>query len=118
MRDSYSSALQNAWCDEDQEFPALVCVGVALEQPAEQRQAIERRRPVDADVSRAMKTPPMTVVVPSLTCTRVFARCVSIWTLPSDGYAGAARSRRMICMITVFAAVICGVTLSVSAASL
>ena len=63
--------------------------------------------------------PPMTVVWPSLTSTCVMARCVLIggmlltWRLKS----GVAFSTE-ICMITVLAAVICGVTLSVSAASL
>ena len=60
----------------------------------------------------------MTVVTPSLTCTRVIARCVSIDGMLSTSRAGRSRSRRVICMITVLAAVICGVTLSVSAASL
>ena len=63
--------------------------------------------------------PPMTVVCPSLTSTCVTARCVLIGGMPPIARlkSGDAFSRE-ICMITVFAAVICGVTLSVSAASL
>ena len=63
--------------------------------------------------------PPITVVWPSLTSTCVFARWVLIggmlltWRLKS----GVAFSTE-ICMITVFADVICGVTFRVSAASL
>ena len=61
--------------------------------------------------------PPMMVVVPSLTCTRVIARCVLIDGLPSTATPALPFST-LICMMTVFAAVICGVTRSVRAASL
>ena len=63
--------------------------------------------------------PPMTVVCPSLTSTCVFARWVLIGGMPPTARlkSGDAFSTE-ISMITVFAAVICGVTLSVSAASL
>src|SRR5262249_42217031 len=64
-------------------------------------------------------TPPMTVVWPSLTSTLVFARCVLIGGMPLTARVKSAWlfSSEMF-MITVPAAVICGVTLSVSAASL
>ena len=63
--------------------------------------------------------PPMTVVWPSLTSTCVIARWVLIggMLLIARLKSGEAFSSE-ICMITVFAAVICGVTFSVSAASL
>ena len=63
--------------------------------------------------------PPITVVSPSATSTVVTARCVSIGGMPLTARlkSGVAFSRNTR-MITVFDAVICGVTLSVSAASL
>src|SRR5262249_10596402 len=65
------------------------------------------------------KMPPMTVVAPSLTCTVVSARCVSMGGMPLTlrEKSGVAFSS-WIAMITVFAVVICGVTCSFSVASL
>jgi len=62
--------------------------------------------------------PPMTVVSPLLTSTCVSARCVSIGGIPLTARlkSGAEFSIAMR-MITVFAAVICGVTRNVNAAS-
>ncbi len=61
--------------------------------------------------SRVTKIPPMIVVAPSSTCTWVRARCVSIGGMPLTWRlkSGVAFSS-VICMITVFADVICGVT--------
>ena len=62
--------------------------------------------------------PPMTVVSPSLTSTCVAARCVSIGGMPlTERLKSGDSLATLIRMITVPAAVICGVTFSVSAAS-
>ena len=69
--------------------------------------------------SRLTKMPPMIVVAPSSTWTCVVARCVSIGGMPLTTRLKSAFAFSMvICMITVFALVICGVTLSSSTASL
>jgi hypothetical protein len=70
-------------------------------------------------VSCVFTIPPITVVVPSVTCTCVSARCVLMDGLPLTARlkSGSAFSSTMR-MITVFAAVIWGVTTSFSAADL
>src|SRR2546423_5084149 len=61
----------------------------------------------------------MTVVCPSLTSTWVSALCVLIGGMPLTALLKSATAfSREIFMITVLELVICGVTLSVSAASL
>jgi len=61
--------------------------------------------------------PPMTVVWPSPTRTVVFARWVLMdGTPPNDSPTDPLSTE--ICMMTVWAAVICGVTFRISAASL
>ncbi len=65
------------------------------------------------------KMPPMIVVAPSLTWTVVFARCVSIGGMPlTSRLKSAVAFSIVIRMMTVPAAVICGVTFSTSTASL
>ena len=63
------------------------------------------------------KMPPITVVWPSPTRTVVFARCVLIETRPSGVVSPREPLSTEIFMITVPAAVICGVTRRLSAAS-
>ena len=90
------------------------------EQPAQEGNAVEQRSARNLVVcSRLTKIPPMTVVMPSLTCTRVMARWVSMPEPRRPGVcAPGAEFSSVICMMTVLAAVIGGVTFSVSAASL
>ncbi|MNC87771.1 hypothetical protein D3C83_35270 [compost metagenome] len=62
--------------------------------------------------------PPITVVSPSATSTCVLARWVSIGGMPPTArLKSAAELSTTMRMITVLAAVICGVTRSTSAAS-
>ncbi len=71
------------------------------------------------DCSRLTKIPPMTVVEPSLIWTCVSARCVSIGGMPLTWRAKSGTAFSIsIFMITVFAAVICGVTRRMRTASL
>jgi hypothetical protein len=108
----------NARRDEDEQFAARIRLAVVLEQPAQERNAVEQRVRELVVCSRLTKIPPMTVVMPSLTCTRVMARWVSMLSPPSGVCAPGEEFSSVICMMTVLAAVICGVTFSVSAASL
>ena len=72
-----------------------------------------------SDLLRSLsKIPPMTVVSPFATCTVVLARCVTIGGMPWISRPKSAKSFWiLIYMVTVSAAVICGVTRRLRAAS-
>ena len=70
------------------------------------------------DDSRVARTPPMTVVTPSGTCSCVLALCVRIEGLPLTARANPGNPfSSAILMMTVLALVIFGVTVSFRAAS-